>query len=160
MSTTLYDEPLLPVCSPEHRLARTRRVSPRALAGERWIAFPPRPGQAPEPYASAFEQRLAACGLGDREIVPVDSLTAQKRLVEAGFGLALLQESSVDEELRAGSLCVLPVPALRVTVPVALIRRRRAFLSGATRALIAALLNMGRPSQRQVVYRITPPSAG
>jgi len=130
---------MAPVCSPRHRLARARRVDPRALAGERWITFPPRPEAAHEPYWSALEQRLAACGLGTSEIVPIDSLTAQKRMVEAGFGLALLPESSVDEEIRAGTLCALRAPALRVTIPVALIHRRRAFQSGATRALAAML---------------------
>ena len=60
-------------------------------------------------------------------------------MVEAGFGLALLPESSVDEEIRAGTLCALRAPALRVTIPVALIHRRRAFQSGATRALAAML---------------------
>ena len=130
---------MVPVCSPRHRLARARRVDPPALAGERWIAFPPRPEAAREPYSSALEQRLAACGLGASEIVPLDSLTAQKRMVEAGCGLALLPESGVGEELRAGTLRALGVPGLRVTIPVVLILRRRAFQSGATRALVAML---------------------
>jgi DNA-binding transcriptional LysR family regulator len=73
------------------------------------------------------------------EIIPIDSLTAQKRMVEAGFGLALLQESSVNEELRAGALHALPIPAMRVTIPVVLIHRRRAYLSGAARALMTIL---------------------
>jgi DNA-binding transcriptional LysR family regulator len=127
------------VCPPSHPLARRRRVDARALAGERWLSFPFRPGTAREATSLAIEARLAACGLGAAEIVPIDSLTAQKRMVEAGFGLALLPESSVDEELRAGTLCTLRVPALHVTVPVVLIHRRRAFQSGATRALMALL---------------------
>jgi DNA-binding transcriptional LysR family regulator len=136
VSAKIHDEPLVPVCSPRHRLARARRVDGRALAGEKWIAFPSRPEAAREPYSSAFEQRLAAAGLGAAEIIPIDSLTARKRMVEAGFGLGLMPASSVDEELRAGTL---RVPALRVTVPVVLIHRRRAFQSGATRALITML---------------------
>jgi len=60
-------------------------------------------------------------------------------MVEAGFGLALLPESGIDEELRAGTLRALRAPAMRVTAPVALIRRRRAFQSGATQALTAML---------------------
>src|SRR5262249_28743768 len=92
VSSVVHHEVVVPVCSPQHRLAHARRVDPRKLAGERWVAFPPRPR---EPYASALERRLAACGLGDAEIVPIDSLTAQKRMVEAGFGLALLPESSI-----------------------------------------------------------------
>jgi DNA-binding transcriptional LysR family regulator len=138
-STTIHHERLLPVCSPRHRLARARRVAPAALAGERWIAFPGRPGAAREPYASALARGLAALGLSADDILPIDSLTAQKRMVEAGYGLALLPASAVHEELRAGSLRTLRLPALRATIPVALIHRRRAFLSGATRALIAAL---------------------
>src|SRR6266508_118986 len=139
VSSTIHEEPLVPVCSPRHRLARMRSVPPRALAGERWIGFPARPGAASEPYSSAFEQQLAAHGLGAAEIVPIDSLTAQKRMVEAGFGLALLPRSSLDEEFGAGTLRALRVPAMRVTIPVVLIHRRRAFQSGATRALTAML---------------------
>lgn len=139
VSTGIHDEPLVPVCSPRHRLARARRVAPRALSGERWIAFPGRPGTAREPYASALAHGLARLGIDAADILPIDSLTAQKRMVEAGFGLALLPASAVDEELRSGALRPLRIPAMRATIPVVLIHRRRAFLSGATRALIDAL---------------------
>lgn len=139
VSSKVHDEPMVPVCSPRHRLARARRVKVEALAGEPWIAFPPRPGAPREPYSSVLEQRLAACGLA-AEIIPIDSLTAQKRMVEAGFGLALLPESSIDEELRSGTLHVLPVTAMRATVPVVLIHRRHAFQSGATKALMQLLV--------------------
>jgi DNA-binding transcriptional LysR family regulator len=54
--------------------------------------------------ARFLERRLRAAGSEDPEIVPIDSLTAQKRLVEAGFGVALLAESGVEEELRLGTL--------------------------------------------------------
>src|SRR5258705_438425 len=100
----LLEGELGPVCSPHHRLVHARRVDAKALAGERWITFPVRPGAAPEPYASALERGLALVGASPSEIIPIDSLTAQKRMVEAGFGLALLQESSVNEELRVGTL--------------------------------------------------------
>jgi len=139
VSKKIYDEPMVAVCSPRHRLARARHVDAKALAGERWISFPLRQGVAHEPYTSAFVQRLAALGLNGAEIIPIDSLTAQKRMVEAGFGLALLSESAVDEELRAGSLRTLRMPALSVTIPVVLIHRRRAYQSGATQALISLL---------------------
>jgi|SRR6185369_7923921 DNA-binding transcriptional LysR family regulator len=140
VSVPLYEEPLVTLCAPGHRLARARRLTPRALAGEPWVAFPMRQGASGESYARLLAERLAAVGLGDAEIVPIDSLTAQKRLVEAGFGLGLMPESSVDEELRLGTLRALPVPALRMAVPVMLVHRRRAYLSGAARAVMALLL--------------------
>jgi len=139
VSAVVHQEPMIPVCSPRHRLARARQVDARRLAGEKWITFPPRPGGAREPYSSTLDQRLAASGLSASEIIPIDSLTAQKRMVEAGFGLALLPESSVDEELRTGTLRALRIPAMRATIPVVLIRRKRAFQSGATQALAAML---------------------
>ncbi len=146
VSSTVHAEPMVPVCSSRHRLARARRVAPETLAGERWVAFPTRPGSTREPYASALEQRLAACGLGASEIVPIDSLTAQKRMVEAGFGLALFPASSVDEELRSGALRALRVAALETTIPVVLIQRRQAFRSGAAQALAGMLAAWPRSS--------------
>jgi DNA-binding transcriptional LysR family regulator len=139
VSTIVDDEPMVVVCAPRHRLARARTVTPPMLAGEPWITFPPRPGDRDEPYATSVQQRLAAFGLRSIEIIPIDSLTAQKRMVEAGFGLALLPESSVDEELRARTLRVLRLPSMRITLPVALVHRRGAYLSGATRALMTLL---------------------
>jgi DNA-binding transcriptional LysR family regulator len=144
VSSPLYREPLVTVCSSTHRLARTRRVNARMLAGEAWVAFPVRPGSADESYAQMLTERLTALGLRPAEIIPIDSLTAQKRLVEAGFGLGLLPESSVEEELRLGTLRVLPIAAMRLAVPVVLVHRRHAYLSGAARALMALLAERGR----------------
>jgi hypothetical protein len=39
-----------------HRLARARHVRVQALAGERWLAFPPRPAEGREPYVSGVPQ--------------------------------------------------------------------------------------------------------
>jgi DNA-binding transcriptional LysR family regulator len=135
----IYDEPMMVVCSPRHRLANRRRVEPPALGAERWVAFPPRSDAFYDPYPWSLQNRLAAWGLHPAEIIPIDSLTAQKRMVEAGFGLALLPESSVDEELRTGTLRSMRIAGTPVTIPVVLIHRRRAYLSGAARALMAEL---------------------
>jgi DNA-binding transcriptional LysR family regulator len=139
VSVIVHQERLVPVCPPDHPLVASGADLAAALAGQRWLAFPPRPGAAGDPYAMALRQLLAAHGLGSAEILPIDSLTAQKRMAEAGFGLAILPESSLDEELRTGTLCVIDAPALTATIPVALIRRINAFQSGAARALAAAL---------------------
>jgi len=143
VSLPLHREPLLTVCSPAHRLARARRPRARLLDGQTWVAFPARQGSSGEGYAQMLTERLTALGLSIAEIIPIDSLTAQKRLVEAGFGLGLMPESSVQEELRLGTLRALRLSAMRLGVPVVLVHRRRAFLSGAARAVIA-LLRDGR----------------
>ena len=109
----------------------------RGLAGQRWPAFPSGWVRRSGTDAAGLQQLLAAHGLGAAEDLLIDSLTAQKRMAEAGFGLAIfLPESSLDEELRTGTLCAIDAPSLTATIPVALIRRRNAFQSGAARALI------------------------
>lgn len=60
-------------------------------------------------------------------------------MVEAGFGLALMPESSVVEELRAKTLRVLRAPSMRASVPVMLVQRRHGYASAATQALAALL---------------------
>src|SRR5215470_2190965 len=108
VSVIIYHERLVAVCPPGHPLA-AGGTDLAALAGQRWLAFPARPGAGGEPYA-AMQQLLAAHGLRDAEILPIDSLTAQKRMVEAGFGLAIVPESSLDEELRTGTLRMIDAP--------------------------------------------------
>ena len=144
-SELVMEEALVLACAPEHRLAGRRVRDTRALAGERWVTFPP-PRRRREPFATALEQRLTAASVEAAEIVRIDSLTAQKRFVEAGFGIALLVESSVQEELRAGTLRLIDVPALRGGVPVTLVRRQNGYLSRAAQALVAAIRS-GAPTR-------------
>ncbi len=151
LSVGVYDEPMMVVCSPRHPLARRRQVTPSALGPERWVAFPPRNDAFYEPYPWSLQNRLAAWGLSPAEIIPIDSLTAQKRMVEAGFGLALLPESSVDEELRTGTLRAMRIAGKSVTIPVVLIHRRRGYLSGAAKALMTELAAW--PSQKAAAHR-------
>jgi DNA-binding transcriptional LysR family regulator len=139
VSLTCYRDALVTVCSPGHPLARARRPSVRMLDGQTWVAFPVGQGGSPEGYAQMLAERLSALGLSAAETITIDSLTAQKRLVEAGFGLGLMPESTVQEELRLGTLRALRLSAMRLSVPVVLVHRRRAFLSGAARAVIALL---------------------
>ncbi|HYK66725.1 MAG TPA: LysR family transcriptional regulator [Streptosporangiaceae bacterium] len=139
VSVVIHQERLVPVCPPGHPLAVGQTDLAGALAGQRWLTFPSRPATSGDYYTAALQQLLAANGLGAAEILPVDSLTAQKRMAEAGFGLAILPESSLHEELRTGTLCAISAPTLTATIPVALLRRRNAFQSGAARALAAAL---------------------
>ncbi|QYN39374.1 LysR family transcriptional regulator [Pseudonocardia sp. DSM 110487] len=131
---TLYSERLVIAAPPER--AGTRIATLSALAGERWLAFPERPGDA---SSGSVRRVMDAAGVPESQILRIDSLTAQKRLVEAGFGIALVPDSSIQEELAAGSLVALEVGDLDVGLPVTLVTRRGGYLSAATRTLLAEL---------------------
>jgi len=124
------------VASPEHKLVG-KRVRQRQLTGEKWVSFPVTRGR--EALGKVLERQLIAAGVDDPKITVIDSLTAQKRLVEAGFGIALVPESSVRDELKLGVLAELDIPAMRTGIPVALIHRRNAHLSPAAQALIGLM---------------------
>ena len=137
VSQTIAQEALVVVACAGHRLANGRKHEPRALAGERWVAFPAR--RSRESMVDFLVRLLVAAGIENHEIVPIDSLSAQKRLVEAGFGIALLAESGIEEELRLGTLSAIKVPALRAAIPVSIVHRRNGYLGAAARALLATI---------------------
>ena len=92
-----------------------------------------------ESFGRILERQLVSAGLDGAAVTLIDSLTAQKRLVEAGFGIALVPESSVRDEVRLGALKVLNVPGLRTSVPVTVIHRRKGYLSPAARTLLSLM---------------------
>lgn len=131
-------ETMAVACAAGHPLAGRRQPTLAALAGERWFAF-----------RNAYEQRATftdnifaqfqARGIGTLDWTPVDSLNAMKRMVEAGFGIALLPQSAIAEERRLGSLGVIPVADLKAANPVHTVVRRDGYLSPATRKLLTLL---------------------
>ena len=133
------EEPLRVVCAGQSQLIDPAATDARALVGVPWVGFPRGASLYSEPFMRAVERQLLRCGLGDAEHIAIDSLTAQKRLIEADFGVGLLHASAVEEEVRLGTLRVLNIVALETAVPVMAIHRRSGYLSGATRRLLAAL---------------------
>jgi DNA-binding transcriptional LysR family regulator len=133
------NEPLRVICAGQSLLVNPASTDVRALAGVPWVGFPRGGTTSGEPFAQAVERQLIRCGMADAEYIAIDSLTAQKRLIEADFGVGLMPTSAVEEELRLGTLRTLAITALEMAVPVAIIHRRNGYLSGAARWLLASL---------------------
>lgn len=141
-------ETMLVVAAGDHRLAGRRRCSAKALRGERWVGFPPVRNER-DSSGHLLMRQLIRAGLDDADVTLIDSLTAQKRLAQAGFGLALVPESSVRDELRQGLLVALEVPSMRALNPVTAIHRRNGYLSPAARSLLALLTASPLKSRRR-----------
>jgi len=148
ISQQISQERMVVACAPEHRWAGRRLRDPGQLSADHWVAFPLARDRR-DSLAHLVIRQLTVAHLDGAKILEIDSLTAQKRLVEAGFGIALLPESSIQEELRLGTLNVVDVPALRAAVPVFVIYRKKAYLSGASRALLSLIARAPvRPQRR------------
>jgi DNA-binding transcriptional LysR family regulator len=131
----LFAERLQVVCAPDHPRAGGRVARLADLRDERWIGFPEVPGRR-EIAASHILALFQTRGLGDIAWTPVDSLTAQKRLVEAGFGIALLSQINAAEELGSAALATISVRDLKASHDVVTVTRRGGFLSAAARRLL------------------------
>jgi len=138
VSHPLRPEPLGVVCAPEHPRAGDGVASLRDLKGERWLAFP-KPDERGEVSAGKIFAEFLVRDVARIAWTAVDSLTAQKRLVEAGFGIALLPQGAVAEELAAGSLARIRVEDLQASNPVCAVVRADGYLSPAARALLGWL---------------------
>jgi DNA-binding transcriptional LysR family regulator len=139
-SVPLGAERLRVVVPAGHPVTARRLPDLRPLAGEQWLGFPKERRQ-PDSFGHLLERLLAAAGATDAQVTPVDSLTAQKRLVEAGLGIALMPTSSVREELRAGSLRAIEIASVRTELPVVVVRRWRGYRSRYETAFLQVLVD-------------------
>ena len=99
VTVSVYDEVMMVVCSPRHRLAERRSVAPSALGTERWVAFPPRNDAFYEPYPWSLQNRLAAWALHPAQIVP----DRQPDGAEADGGGGLRPRPFAGEQRRRGA---------------------------------------------------------
>ncbi|HEX7737982.1 MAG TPA: LysR family transcriptional regulator [Ktedonobacteraceae bacterium] len=138
-SVPVMHEPLQVVAAAHSRFVTGEPAEPAELQGVPWIGFPVSAGSSGEPFARVLARQLLQSGLEGAEMITIDSLTAQKRLIEADFGVGLLPASSIEEELRLGTVRILSIAALQTSVPVVLVHRRQAYFSRAARSLLEML---------------------
>lgn len=136
---TVAHETLVIARAPESRLTSATVRGPEDLERVPWVAFPVGAGSSGEPFALQTERALTRLGLDQAERIRIDSLTAQKRLIEADFGIGMLPESAITEEVRLGTLEAIRLPGFNEQVPVTLVQRKDGFRSRAISTLVDAL---------------------
>jgi DNA-binding transcriptional LysR family regulator len=137
-SIPLGEEQLYVVVPAGHRITADRLPDLRPLRDEQWLGFPAERGRTGS-FRGLLERLLPAAGIPNPAITTVDSLTAQKRLVEAGLGVALMPINNIREELRIGSLRVIDVPTMEARIPVVAIRRAGGYQSQAATDFLTVL---------------------
>jgi DNA-binding transcriptional LysR family regulator len=152
VSRQVSEERIVVVCSAQHRWGGKRLRAPEQLRADQWFSLPMTRHR--DSFAHLVARQLASAGLDDVPVMTIDSMTAQKRLIEAGIGIALLPESSIQEELRLGTLRTIHVPDLQTTVPIHVLYRKNGYLTGASRTLLDVISHAPvRPSARRTVPR-------
>lgn len=136
----IFEEELVLVSSAQRQFSTVPQTV-TDLKGIPWVSYPIGTGSSGEPFARLLNQILMSNALDEPEIITIDSLTAQKRLIEADFGIGLLPRSSILEELQLESVRLLNVPLLKATAPVMMLSRKDGYFSLATKSLMDALRN-------------------
>ena len=114
-----YQDELVMIAAPGHRLAGQPRVPLSAVREEPFILREPGSG------TRAVEERaLARLNLPVRVVMALGSTEAIKRVVAEGVGLAIVSRLSVRAEYAAGTLAVLPVAGLPIARALHLVRRK------------------------------------
>jgi DNA-binding transcriptional LysR family regulator len=145
ISRQISQERIVVVCSAQHKWGGKRLRDPGQLRADQWFSLPMTRHR--DSFAHLVTRQLASAKLDDVQIMTIDSLTAQKRLIEADIGIALLPESSIQEELRLGTLRTIGISDLQTTVPIHVVYRKSGYLTGASRTLLSLISNAPvRPS--------------
>jgi len=109
-----------------------KRVSRESLEALTWISR--EEGSATR---SAFEQGMARLGAVPQHRLELPSYEAVLSALKRGYGVAAISRFMVEQELRAGSLVVLPVRNWNVSAVISVIRVRDAMLTPAADAFQA-----------------------
>ena len=145
ISQQISQERIVVVCSAQHKWGGKRLRDPGQLRADQWFSLPMTRHR--DSFAHLVTRQLGSAKLDDVQVMTIDSLTAQKRLIEADIGIALLPESSIQEELRLGTLRTIDISDLQTTVPIHVLYRKSGYLTGASRTLLSLISNVPvRPS--------------
>jgi len=138
-STLLFKEPMVTVCASDSRLVDGDNADIEQLKSCQFLSFVKSKKKTTHSFYQMTRKQLIKAGLDEVELIPVDSLTAQKRLVEADFGLCILPLSSIEEELKLGTLHIIEHPLLRTHIDIFLIHRKSLHMN---KVLTNFILNM------------------
>ena len=136
-SYLLMPNPLVVVAPPGHPLDGQPSVPMAALADEVFILREPESGTQ-----QAVDRFFAANGLRLKRTVTMNSNAAIKMAVQAGLGLGIIAEQTIDLERQLGRLTVLPVAGFPIMRHWYLVHRADKLLSPAAQAFKDELLVM------------------
>jgi DNA-binding transcriptional LysR family regulator len=118
-----YDEELIAVLPPGHRLAKASMIGPADLASDPFLL--PYAGRVAKLIQRAFE----TAGVIITQYVVLGSREAVKAALAAGYGVSIMPKSSVELESRAGLLVTKKIRSIDLKYPVNIIFHKDKHLS-------------------------------
>ncbi len=129
---------LVLICQAEHPFANRSQVTTRELDGQEFVHF-----ERDMPTRKIVERMLRENGVEVKKAAEFDNIETIKRAVEVGFGVAIIPDEAVRDELSSGRLAAVPLAEKEWVRPVGVIYRSDRTLSIAA-AEFVQLLKDGR----------------
>lgn len=123
-------EELLLIASPRHPLAARRRVTPRELNEQPFVAF------TSSPFTEMIADKLHEAGVAPRVAAEGRHHDAVKNLVESGAGYSMVIGAAVRDDLAAGRLVALRLAGPPIVGELVMAYRSRSVASPLTHELI------------------------
>ncbi|WP_439588882.1 LysR family transcriptional regulator [Hydrogenophaga sp.] len=131
----MYRDDFCIVSGPDHPLARSRKLTLKALVNERWV-LPPSSAPLRQSLDILFMSQAES---RPRHAVESVSLLTNLRMIQEGHMLGVMPADIARHFARSKLLSILPVPLNDLFGPVALITRRGRALSPAAQAFVEEL---------------------
>ncbi len=133
-STVIYNDALVFVVSPEHRLAGRREVSIQELGMETFIAH-----NVLSPFREKVLEVFEHYDVPLHMDIEMPTIETIRKLVQRNLGVAFLPKMCVESELAAGGLVEVAVKELHVERKIRLVRPAKRPLSYAGQAFLSVV---------------------
>ncbi|MEG3594054.1 MAG: LysR family transcriptional regulator [Chloroflexota bacterium] len=134
----LFDEDLVLITNPSHRFTTVGNVDINEVAKEPLILY-----SAESSYFLLIEQVCNQAGITPNIEIRVDSVDSIKSMVEMGLGISFVPRSSVQKEIKQGTLSLIPLgPSSRVLISTCVLIHRDEKSSASVKAVLSILENL------------------
>jgi DNA-binding transcriptional LysR family regulator len=130
----LRKDALVLICNPQHPFAKLKTVSLKALTGQKFVGY-----ERDIPTQKALDKIFREHGVTPHTVMEFDNVETIKRAVEIDSGIAIVPETTVQQEVKGRTLVAVGLENANCVRPVGLIYKKSRVLSPAMRRFIELL---------------------
>ena len=130
----LRKDALVLICSPEHPFAKFKSLALKALSGQKFVGY-----ERDIPTQKALDRIFKEHGVTPQTVMEFDNVETIKRAVEIDSGVAIVPETTVQQEIKGRTLVAVGLEGGSYVRPVGLIYKKNRVLSPAMKRFIELL---------------------
>jgi DNA-binding transcriptional LysR family regulator len=130
----LRKDALVLICNPQHPFAKLKTVSLKALSGQKFVGY-----ERDIPTQKALDKVFREHGVTPHTVMEFDNVETIKRAVEIDSGVAIVPETTVQQEVKGRTLVAVALENANCVRPVGLFYKKSRVLSPAMKRFIELL---------------------